>query len=257
MTINFKLVEKLAAERNQKSLSDQDKGALTMGGAYVAPSTVTSAIYAPLMFGSKEMPPDEYTKAHKVFNRMARRAGFEREGKTFRVSPGGGTTSTYFNPKTKKRVNFKYDVPGMGRGAGASLDGVIYSNGRSFRTSTTLAHEFGHLMQGKKLQAVNIAGKNIGGLAALGMLANTFYSDDPEKRDKRNKQLATVGSLGMGATLATEIDASARGAKLVGGWRNKLKVFKGVPSYVITGATPYLMYKAYKHFNKSKAAEDK
>jgi hypothetical protein len=103
-----------------------------------------------------------------------------------------------------------------------------------------LAHELGHVQAGKFLGDINVLGKRVLGLGALG----TMFSNDRDFAEGT----ANIASGGGLATLISELDASHRGAKILdkAGVRGagKLKSYAGVPTYVLAALLPQIGFHA-------------
>lgn len=101
-----------------------------------------------------------------------------------------------------------------------------------------LAHELGHARGGGALFLANVLGK--AGLGTLPVLS--LMSQDEDKGHK----LALAGTAVGGGMLASELDASRRGYRMIrdlGGSRKAaLKSFIGIPTYLAAGSIPLLAH---------------
>ncbi len=130
---------------------------------------------------------------------------------------------SHYNPKSDKiNLNFYHNNPGV------------------------LAHEMGHAKGGKPLILANILGKLMG-YAGTG---TTLLTSDEDL----GRNAAIAGTIGLGGTLASEIDASRRGYSMIrnlGGSRGKaLKAFMGLPTYLAAATSPILAHKGKQWFNQ-------
>lgn len=121
--------------------------------------------------------------------------------------------------------------------------------GHSWRVKNpgVLAHEIGHHMGGKWLMRGNVIGRPSIGLGTAGALLSN------NEDNSRNAAIAgTVGSVPM---LASEFDASRRGAKLMR--QMKLKggrsAFIGLPTYMLASSAPMLAHYGKKTLGGFKA----
>lgn len=100
------------------------------------------------------------------------------------------------------------------------------------------AHELGHHFGGTKMLHVNVRGKPLSTFGTLLALMSP--------NENAAQAAAAAGTAGGIMTLASELDASRRGYKLLrglgGGRRASLKAFAGIPTYLIAGAAPALAY---------------
>lgn len=125
-----------------------------------------------------------------------------------------------------------------------------------FADEGVAAHELGHTMQGKTNLKINGYGKLINAGSILPTLTAAALSDrDGDALDTIGRTGAIVGTLGGLGTAASEIHASYKGSKfLKKGWRNKIRAYQGVPTYLAAAATPGLTYlaanKAKRYFQK-------
>lgn len=130
---------------------------------------------------------------------------------------------------------------------------ISLGRNRSSRSKGTLAHEFGHAMQNKKQLVFAHKARRVFDPATFGLAASallrTSTSADSDFLDKMDAGLATVGTASFLPTIYNEIDASRRGSTTLGTaptrWgriKQRAQAFKGVPTYLATGALPAAMY---------------
>lgn len=130
----------------------------------------------------------------------------------------------------------------------AGKDGIIrLGDTTKLRGTPTIAHEFGHALQGKKMIRMNLAGRPAAMLGAAGVIGSNSLGAvaDPETVDKVQKGFAAAGTLGGLGLVASEAHASWLGSK---GLRKnvRLRSFAGLPSYLGLAAAPAAAYYANK-----------
>lgn len=135
---------------------------------------------------------------------------------------------------------------GIGRSPeGSHYDGVTgkINLSKGLAGPAVLAHELGHKQGPKSLLPARGIGQALSNLAAFGVLAA------PDQETSRN--MAIAGSVASTATLASELDASMRGYKLLrvagSSKARALKAFIGLPTYALMSGIPALSYAAKKH----------
>lgn len=110
-----------------------------------------------------------------------------------------------------------------------------------------LAHEIGHHMGGKALMVGNRIGRPAIGLGTAGALLSN--------NEDNSRNSAIAGTLGSVPMLASEFDASRRGAKLMR--QMKLKggrsAFIGLPTYMLASSAPMLAHYGKKTLGGFKA----
>jgi hypothetical protein len=114
--------------------------------------------------------------------------------------------------------------------------------GRGQRGPAILAHELGHAQGGKALMGANIGGKlAIPTLMSAGLLSNNEHT---------GRNWAIGGSVAGAGLLASELDASRRGYKMLrglgAGRKGALKAFMGIPTYLGVAGLPWLGHTAKK-----------
>lgn len=117
----------------------------------------------------------------------------------------------------------------------------VYTN-KNWKNPGILAHELGHATGGKGMLWANRIGKQMPHLGIMGAL---FSRDE---NNSRNMALGgTVGSLPM---MASEIDASRRGASIMKNLKLKgrLGAYVGLPTYAALASTPMLAHYGKKYF---------
>ncbi len=119
-----------------------------------------------------------------------------------------------------------------------------------------MAHELGHHHGGAGLMNVNMAGKGITGLAS------TIAALQPH--EDTSAVAAGVGTAAGLGTLASELDASRRGYRLMrqagSGRKGALMAFAGIPSYLAYAALPGATWGIKKHmggFDKQNVTDAK
>jgi hypothetical protein len=109
---------------------------------------------------------------------------------------------------------------------------------KGMKAPGVLAHELGHAAGGKGLMAANVVGKQGLGLSTLLSLLSR------DKQDGENT--AMIGTALGGGLLASELDASRRGYRMLrdlgSGRKAALKSFIGIPAYLAATATPLLAH---------------
>jgi hypothetical protein len=109
---------------------------------------------------------------------------------------------------------------------------------KGMKAPGVLAHELGHAVGGKGMMVANVLGKQGLGIGTLMSLLSNNKSD--------GENSALVGTALGGGLLASELDASRRGYRMLrdlgSGRKAALKSFIGIPAYLAAAATPLLAH---------------
>jgi len=173
-------------------------------------------------------------------------AAFE---KVKRFIPNGISYGAVDSARDKIPDSLLKRIMNPGPSYNAIFKDISMGKGKLSKGPGILAHEIGHARGGSKLIAGNIIGKQ---LLALSLLGAAFGNDTVSGGS------AIAGTAAAIPVLASEIDASRRGAEILKrigtkGMR-RFTPYAGVPTYLGMAAMPYGAYKLKQHFSKPDVA---
>lgn len=211
-------------------------------------STVANATYMRYndLLNSRSTPLGERAvqKQNRAFNSVAKKMGYKQ-----------GADGMYYHPTRKGRpLWFTGSISDLGaayadkdiynetRAAGSpriDRDQVSMYRSTRYRDKGMMAHELGHSLQSKSFMRRMFQGEKLRKGSILGIIGANIVN--PEFDTTPIAALGTVGGL---TNLAGEMHASYLGSKAFRSKRGKLSAFRGVPTYAMIAATPYLAHKA-------------
>jgi len=115
---------------------------------------------------------------------------------------------------------------------------------KGYEAPGLLAHEIGHGMGNKNLLSLHGLSKKLTPFGAMGALL--------AQDENNSKMIAAAGTAAAAPILYSELDASARGAKMLKdmghSFRGRAKAFIGVPTYAAFAASPFAAHYVKKYF---------
>lgn len=206
---------------------------------------------------NRERPQSQFRKQLKRTEQLLNTRGFQKDSIHY---------NQFNNPKTGAKIFLDTEVSNMREFGGPHIfnayprkERIVRLGANELGSTKTLAHELGHGLQSNKYFAMGRIGKAIGSagtLVALGSGALRSQNPEQQKRlDNIAKAGAGLGTLGFLGDVAVEADASNKGYKMMRDagmlkrtkgvprtLSSKLGAFHGVPSYIMTAASPAAAY---------------